>query len=81
MGKLYRFHNDVDTDQIIASQYLLFPTIDEIPAAPLQQRRPAQPLLQQAQHPKQEAPLQMKLLQQAQHLLTATSPMSRTRAR
>ena len=30
MGKLYRFHNDVDTDQIIASQYLLFPTIDEM---------------------------------------------------
>ena len=30
MGKLFRFHNDVDTDQIIASQYLLFPTIDEM---------------------------------------------------
>ena len=23
-------HTDVDTDQIIASQYLLFPTIDEM---------------------------------------------------
>ena len=30
MGKLFRFHNDVDTDQIIASQYLLYPTIDEM---------------------------------------------------
>ena len=30
MGKLFRFHNDVDTDQIIASQYLLFSTIDEM---------------------------------------------------
>lgn len=30
MGKIYRFHTDVDTDQIIASQYLLFPTIDEM---------------------------------------------------
>ena len=28
MGKIFRFHTDVDTDQIIASQYLLFPTID-----------------------------------------------------
>lgn len=30
MGKVYRFNQDVDTDQIIASQYLLFPTIDEM---------------------------------------------------
>lgn len=30
MGKLFRFDTDVDTDQIIASQYLLFPTIDEM---------------------------------------------------
>lgn len=30
MGKAFRFHTDVDTDQIIASQYLLFPTIDEM---------------------------------------------------
>ncbi len=30
MGKIFRFHTDVDTDQIIASQYLLFPTIDEM---------------------------------------------------
>ncbi|MDO5409440.1 MAG: 3-isopropylmalate dehydratase small subunit [Lachnospiraceae bacterium] len=30
MGKIFKFHTDVDTDQIIASQYLLFPTIDEM---------------------------------------------------
>lgn len=30
MGQIYRFHSDVDTDQIIASQYLLFGTIDEM---------------------------------------------------
>ena len=32
MGHIFKFHNDVDTDQIIASQYLLFPTIDEMKA-------------------------------------------------
>ncbi len=32
MGKIFRFHTDVDTDQIIASQYLLYPTIDEMKA-------------------------------------------------
>ena len=30
MGRIFRFYKDVDTDQIIASQYLLFPTIDEM---------------------------------------------------
>lgn len=30
MGKVFKFHNDLDTDQIIASQYLLLPTIDEM---------------------------------------------------
>lgn len=30
MGKIFKFHTDVDTDQIIASQYLLFQTIDEM---------------------------------------------------
>ncbi len=30
MGKIFKFHSDVDTDQIIASQYLLYPTIDEM---------------------------------------------------
>lgn len=30
MGKIFRFYKDVDTDQIIASQYLLFPNFDEM---------------------------------------------------
>ena len=30
MGKIFKFQQDVDTDQIIASQYLLFSTIDEM---------------------------------------------------
>lgn len=30
MGKIFRFEKDVDTDQIIASQYLLFSTFDEM---------------------------------------------------
>ncbi|MCR4956604.1 MAG: 3-isopropylmalate dehydratase small subunit [Lachnospiraceae bacterium] len=30
MGKVFRFHKDVDTDQIIASQYLLYPTVEEM---------------------------------------------------
>lgn len=30
MGKIFRFYKDVDTDQIIASQYLLFPSVDEM---------------------------------------------------
>lgn len=30
MGKIFRFHTDVDTDQIIASQYLLYPTVEEM---------------------------------------------------
>ena len=30
MGKIFKFHNDVDTDQIIASQYLLYPTVEEM---------------------------------------------------
>ncbi len=30
MGKVFRFNKDVDTDQIIASQYLLYPTVDEM---------------------------------------------------
>lgn len=30
MGTIFKFHNDLDTDQIIASQYLLLPTIDEM---------------------------------------------------
>lgn len=30
MGRVFRFDSDVDTDQIIASQYLLYPTIEEM---------------------------------------------------
>lgn len=30
MGKVFKFYKDVDTDQIIASQYLLFPTVEEM---------------------------------------------------
>ncbi len=30
MGKIFKFNQDVDTDQIIASQYIIFPTIDEM---------------------------------------------------
>lgn len=30
VGKVFKFHNDLDTDQIIASQYLLLPTIEEM---------------------------------------------------
>ena len=30
MGTIFKFHNDLDTDQIIASQYLLLPNLDEM---------------------------------------------------
>ncbi|MCD8123367.1 MAG: 3-isopropylmalate dehydratase small subunit [Clostridiales bacterium] len=30
VGKIFKFHNDLDTDQIIASQYLLLPNVDEM---------------------------------------------------
>lgn len=30
MSRVFKFNNDVDTDQIIASQYLLLPNIDEM---------------------------------------------------
>jgi 3-isopropylmalate dehydratase small subunit len=30
MSRVFKFDNDVDTDQIIASQYLLLPNIDEM---------------------------------------------------
>lgn len=29
-GTIFTFHNDLDTDQIIASQYLLLPNLDEM---------------------------------------------------
>ena len=28
-GTIFKFHNDLDTDQIIASQYLLLPNLEE----------------------------------------------------
>ena len=30
VGKIFKFHNDLDTDQIIGSQYLLLPTLAEM---------------------------------------------------
>lgn len=30
MSKIFKFNSDVDTDQIIASQYLLLPNVDEM---------------------------------------------------
>ena len=30
MSTIFKFNSDVDTDQIIASQYLLLPNIDEM---------------------------------------------------
>ena len=30
MGRIFKFDKDVDTDQIIASQFLLFPQIDDM---------------------------------------------------
>lgn len=29
-GTIFKFHNDLDTDQIIASQYLLLPDLEEM---------------------------------------------------
>ncbi|WP_434311579.1 3-isopropylmalate dehydratase small subunit [Hominifimenecus sp. rT4P-3] len=43
MGKIFRFHHDVDTDQIIASQYLLFPTIEEMKGHTFESLDPAFP--------------------------------------
>lgn len=41
MGKIFKFHTDVDTDQIIASQYIIFPTIDEMKAHTFESLDPA----------------------------------------
>lgn len=30
MGKIFKFHDDLDTDQIIGSQYLLLPNLEEM---------------------------------------------------
>ena len=39
MGHVFKFHNDVDTDQIIASQYLLLPNIEEMKKYPESRRQ------------------------------------------
>ena len=41
MGKIFKFHNDLDTDQIIASQYLLLPTIEEMKSHAMESQDPA----------------------------------------
>ncbi len=38
VGKIFKFHDDLDTDQIIASQYLLLPSIDEMKAHAFQRK-------------------------------------------
>ena len=40
MGKVFKFHNDLDTDQIIASQYLLLPTIDGMKSHAMESQDP-----------------------------------------
>ena len=40
VGKVFKFHNDLDTDQIIASQYLLLPTIDDMKSHAMESQDP-----------------------------------------
>ena len=40
MGKVFKFHNDLDTDQIIDSQYLLLPTIDDMKSHAMESQDP-----------------------------------------
>ena len=40
MGKVFKFHNDLDTAQIIASQYLLLPTIDDMKSHAMESQDP-----------------------------------------
>ena len=40
MGKVFKFHNDLNTDQIIASQYLLLPTIDDMKSHAMESQDP-----------------------------------------
>ena len=40
MGKVFKFHNDLDTDQIIASQSLLLPTIDDMKSHAMESQDP-----------------------------------------
>ena len=43
MGKVFKFHNDLDTDQIIASQYLLLPDVEEMKVHAFESLDPAVP--------------------------------------
>ena len=43
-GTVYKFHNDLDTDQIIASQYLLLPSIEEMKVHTFESLDPQFPL-------------------------------------
>ncbi len=40
MGRIFKFHDDLDTDQLIASQYLLLPTIDEMKDHAMESQNP-----------------------------------------
>ena len=40
MGKVFKFHNDLDNDQIISSQYLLLPTIDDMKSHAMESQDP-----------------------------------------
>lgn len=43
-GTVYKFHDDLDTDQIIASQYLLLPSIEEMKVHTFESLDPKFPL-------------------------------------
>ena len=40
MGKVFKFHNDLDTDQIMASQYMRLPTIDDMKSHAMESQDP-----------------------------------------
>ena len=39
-GTIFKFYNDLDTDQIIASQYLLLPNLEEMKAHTFESQDP-----------------------------------------
>ena len=47
-GTIFKFHNDLDTDQIIASQYLLLPNLEEMKEHAFESLDPAYRLLLQS---------------------------------
>ena len=49
-GKIFKFHNDLDTDQIIASQYLLLPNLDEMKGHAFESLDPDFAVLQESRH-------------------------------